>query len=305
MIIQDNIIKPAEKYDVALRSLYSGCGFRQFAMSKFEEYDLYARNKDFLVSDDVITFKDTSGKLMALKPDITLSIVKNGRDIPGEVQKYYYSERVYRISESVHAFREITQTGVECIGFEGEKEITEVVILAAQSMAACSPRYILEIADLDILTGMIRRLGLPEETTPRILDYIKCKNLHDLRSYGKERGALSAAMDDLCLLLEDGTPQEVCRRIERLGCSSTELEKLRRILSAAEKNGLSDRIRLDMSLVSDINYYNGIIFRGFVYGVPSRVLSGGQYDRLMQKMGRSSRAVGFAVYLDELERLRS
>ena len=53
-----------------------------------------------------------------------------------------------------------------------------------------------------------------------------------------------------------------------------------------------------------MSYYNGIVFRGFSYGIPDRVLSGGQYDRLMEKMGKKSNAVGFAIYLDELERIK-
>jgi ATP phosphoribosyltransferase regulatory subunit len=62
-------------------------------------------------------------------------------------------------------------------------------------------------------------------------------------------------------------------------------------------------IRLDFSVVNDPAYYNGLIFQGYVGGIPERVIAGGQYDLLMRKMGRSSRAVGFAVYLDTLERL--
>ena len=62
-------------------------------------------------------------------------------------------------------------------------------------------------------------------------------------------------------------------------------------------------MQLDFSLVSNLNYYNGILFRGFVEGIPDSVLSGGQYDKLMRKMGKESRAIGFAVYLEELARL--
>ena len=74
------LLKNDEKAVFALRSLYEKYGYSQFKMSKFEEYDLYVRNKDFLVSDNIITFTDTNGKLMALKPDVTLSIIKNSDD---------------------------------------------------------------------------------------------------------------------------------------------------------------------------------------------------------------------------------
>ena len=67
--------------------------------------------------------------------------------------------------------------------------------------------------------------------------------------------------------------------------------------------GITDKIRIDFSVVNDMNYYNGVVFKGFVNGIPTGILSGGQYDKLLQKMGRKSGAVGFAVYLDLLERL--
>ena len=76
----DLTFKYEESTVFALRSLYSKYGYSQYKMNKFEEYDLYVKNKDFLISDSVITFTDTNGKLMALKPDVTLSIIKNTKD---------------------------------------------------------------------------------------------------------------------------------------------------------------------------------------------------------------------------------
>ena len=81
-----------ERVVFALRSLYSSRGYSQYKMSKFEEYDLYAANKDFLISDSVITFTDTNGKLMAHKPDVTLSIIKNIKDEPDKLSKVFYNE---------------------------------------------------------------------------------------------------------------------------------------------------------------------------------------------------------------------
>ena len=89
-----NALQQSERILFALRSLYDKYGYSRYKMNKFEEYDLYARNKDFLISDRVITFTDTTGKLMALKPDVTLSIVKNTKDDGNTVQKLYYNENV-------------------------------------------------------------------------------------------------------------------------------------------------------------------------------------------------------------------
>ena len=103
-MLDEGILKTEERAAITLRTLYSKYGYQPYKMSKFEEYDLYARNKDFLVSDSVITFTDTTGKLMALKPDVTLSIIKNYQDEPGVTQRVYYNENVYRVSDETHQY---------------------------------------------------------------------------------------------------------------------------------------------------------------------------------------------------------
>ena len=91
MDIKETVLKNEEKAIFRLRQLYGKYGYSQYKMSKFEEYDLYVRNKDFLVSDSIITFTDTNGKLLALKPDVTLSIIKNTKDEKNKVNKVYYN----------------------------------------------------------------------------------------------------------------------------------------------------------------------------------------------------------------------
>ena len=88
------IWKNEEQAGASLQKLYLRYGYIPYKMSRFEEYDLYVRNKDFLVSDQIITCSDPSGRLLALKPDVTLSIVKNAPEQPGVVQKVYYQENV-------------------------------------------------------------------------------------------------------------------------------------------------------------------------------------------------------------------
>ena len=69
--------------------------------------------------------------------------------------------------------------------------------------------------------------------------------------------------------------------------------------------GLGQSLRLDFSIVNDRNYYSGIIFQGYLPGLASAVLAGGRYDNLLKKMGRTGGAIGFAVYLDQFQRLFS
>jgi histidyl-tRNA synthetase len=119
-----------------LEELSRKFGYAPYKMSRFEEYELYVRNKDFLQSDRVITFSGKDGRLLAMKPDVTLSIVKNAPQAPGQVRKVHYRENVYRMDRDTGNFREILQAGIECVGDVGFYEAAEVVFLAARSLEA-------------------------------------------------------------------------------------------------------------------------------------------------------------------------
>jgi len=105
-----SMIQSVESISFALRSLYRSYGYLRYKMNKFEEYEIYVRNRGLIISESVITFTDTNGKLMALKREATLSIAKNSRNVPGCVQKVYYNKNVCRVS-GVHFFRKIVQLG--------------------------------------------------------------------------------------------------------------------------------------------------------------------------------------------------
>ena len=134
MKVNKNIFSNKEKAMFALRSLYASHGFSMYRMSKFEEFELYASNMDFLDSGQIITFTDTDGMLMALKPDVTLSIVKNNRHIGNRIIKLFYNENIYRVSPKTHYFKEIMQVGLEYIGEIDLCVLCEVISLAAKSL---------------------------------------------------------------------------------------------------------------------------------------------------------------------------
>lgn len=296
-----HLLKSEERAVFALRALYQRFGYHQYKMGKFEEYDLYVRNKDFLVSDGIITFTDTSGRLMALKPDVTLSIIKNTTDVPGNVHKVYYNENVYRISGSTRNFKEIMQTGLECIGDIDLYNMCEVIMLAAESLKAVSDDYILDISHLGIISAITSDLGLDELESAELIRCLGEKNADGIRKIVGNRNAESI----MRLVNAYGTPEKVIAELRPhlTGKALEALDELESIVDVLKAAGYTDRIRLDFSILNDMNYYNGVVFRGYINGIPSGVLSGGQYDRLMQKMGRKSGAIGFALYLDLLERL--
>ncbi len=295
-----------EKVVFNLRGLFEANGYSQYKMSKFEEYDLYAKNKDFLISDSVITFTDTNGKLMALKPDVTLSIIKNSKDEPSTIQKVYYNENVYRIAKGTNAFKEIMQVGLECFGDIDNYCICEVISLACKSLRSISEDCVLDISHLGIITSVCDSFEIPSYARKEIFKFIGEKNLHELTAFCKE---LELNDDDIEILKSlvtlSGSAETVLPKLTELlnnVIDTNQITELYNILNSLDEN-LKNMVKIDFSVVSDTHFYNAIVFKGFINGVPVSVLSGGQYDKLLQKMKRKSGAIGFAVYLDSLERL--
>lgn len=307
MEIRDEVLDAQERIGYRLRTLYHEHGYRRYRMSKFEEYDLYSRNKDFLFSDSVITFTDTTGRLMALKPDVTLSIVKNTKDLPGSNQKLYYHENVYRVSSEAGGFREQTQVGLECMGDVEAGQVGEVLKLAEESLALLSGRHILEISHLDILNAFVEAIATDDEMKENILKCAGEKNLHGISRICREAGIAEGAETPLRTLLSlYGETRRVMPGIRALaeenGCGEF-ARQLARAVAVFAGTPAEGKVWIDFSATGDLKYYNGIAFKGFLDGVPDSVLSGGQYDKLMKKMGRKDRAIGFAVFLDRLDRL--
>lgn len=299
----EQVLRREEQALYRLRTLYQSCGYRPYKMNKFEEYDLYARNKSFLQSEQILTFTDTDGRLMALKPDVTLSIIKNAKETPG-LQKLCYSETVYRPSGAYGGFREIMQAGLECIGGLDLFSMGEVTILAVLSLASVAEHYQLDLSHLGVLTGTLDELTQSETVKRGLLRCIGQKNTHELAAVCREARLSEAACGRLQALAKlHGPLSETIPSLKTLcpgqKAELAELEGLRRMLEAA---GMADKVVLDLSIGGDMRYYNGLIFQGFVDGVAEPILSGGRYDSLVEKLGKQGGAIGFAVYLDLLER---
>lgn len=302
MIELNNVLKFSEISTLKLRAIYESYGYSHYKMSKFEEYDLYAGNKDFLVSGNVITFTDLDGRLLALKPDVTMSIIKNSTCEKGGFEKVYYSENVYRVGKS-GLFKEIMQTGLECLGEIDMVNMCEVISLATKSLAAFSEDYVLDISHMGILMGIVDETGLKTETKRELIAYIGQKSVHGIKELASVYEIPEKSLKKLITLCELGTDYKVSLESLALICDSDQtakaLEELKMLYSVVG----SDKIRLDFSLVQDMNYYNGIVFQGFIKGIPENILSGGQYDKLVKRMGKKAGAIGFGIETDLLERL--
>ena len=301
-----DFLRPQERLSLQLRQLYEGAGFRHYHMSRFEEYGLYQQNRRFLSDEQVLSFTDLDGRLMALKPDVTLSIAKNAQVEQGSCGRFYYLENVYRPSQESHTFQEISQMGLECIGCLEEGTAAQVVSLAVSSLALTERDFVLELSHMGFVSGLMDAVGAPEGVRPQLLRCIRDKTRHELRRCAAQAGLSPQGTEALCRLWALNGPWEtVIDAAEPLALNAamgSALAELRTLCAALESQGQTENLKLDLSLVNDMEYYNGLVFQGYLAGSPRAVLRGGQYDPLAEQFRPGARAIGYGLYLSELDR---
>jgi len=301
MEINENVIQKEEQLIIKLQQLFDQYSYTKYKMSKFEEYDLYSRNKDFLISDNIITFTDTTGKLLALKPDVTLSIVKNSKQSNG-LQKVYYNENVYRVSKFTKMFKEIRQVGIEALGEVDEYTILETLIIALKSLSMIDNQYQLSISHLGILKQIVETITDDKNLQSQILKCIDDKNIFELKKLVEPSIQLELLEK---LLIPRNNLDDCIDLMINAGIDESYYKQLTDIINVLESLGYHNYFKIDFSISCDLKYYNGVAFKGYISGLPTRVLAGGQYDNLMKRMKKNSKAIGFAIYMDLLERLSS
>ncbi|KXL53481.1 ATP phosphoribosyltransferase regulatory subunit [Anaerotignum neopropionicum] len=309
MTLPKMLLKKEEEVIFRLRALFEQFGYKKFKMSKFEEYDFYAENRSFLSSENILTFSGLDGKLLALKPDVTLSIVKNTKGNYENPERVYYNENVYRVRKGAGEFKEIMQVGLEYIGEVDRYATLEVIRLAQKSLEIVSDDYIMDISHMGFVMGLIEELGLSNSQNEALLKGISEKNTHSIQTLCKQYDVKKEMIGALVSMASLYGSMEESLQKAKLLCLNEKmeqaLEELEVVFSVLKANGGSEKLKLDFSVVNGMDYYTGIIFQGFINGVPSSILSGGRYDNLVRKLGKNSDAIGFAVYLDLLERYES
>lgn len=300
-----NAFSPSERSTLRLRALYEAAGYKKYRCARFEEYALYQQNQRFLSDRQVIAFTDLDGRLRAIRPDVTLSIAKNAQPAPGECKRLYYTERVCRPSRESHTFVELSQMGLECIGVVTPEIEAQVVLLARQSLEELGPAFVLELSHMGFVTGLLDALDVAAADRPRLLELLRGKNAHELKAAALAAGLTEDAAAQLCGLLDLhgnlGATIAAAHKVCRCDAQREALDELQALHLALGEQGKG--LQLDLSMADELDYYNGLVLSGYLSGAPQAVLKGGRYDYLVQQFTPGARAIGFALYLDELDRM--
>ncbi len=294
-----------EQIPLKLISLYECYGYKKYKMSKFEPYDLYRENKSFINSENIITFTNSDGTLMAMKPDVTMSIIKNIKK-DTHLRKYYYSESVFRNSYDSKELREIKQMGLEYIGSDAGYSETEVLSLAVQTMQAIDEDFIINISHTAFISSLLAKINADEYITKRIYKAFKLKSVAELSSIEKDIKIEKKYLDLLYSMVNySDSLQTASDFLDNFAVDEralTAVEEIKVLAGSLKAGNSINNIRFDFSVIEDTNYYNGLIFNGYLSYLPNVILRGGRYDNLMKRLNKTQGAIGFALYIGELDR---
>ena len=286
----------------ALVELFRRRGYTEVITPEVEFYDLFVQSGNPIPQESMLKIIDRSGKIMVMRPDCTAPIARVAATklktlaLP---QRLYYDQTVFRSGQAHQGgSSEIAQCGVEMIGAVGEKADLEMVAMAVDSLRCCGLRqFHIELGHAGFYRALAGRMKMPQNELERLRGAIEGKNfalLNDLLEPYRGEDAY-AALRRLPYLFGG---VEVLDEAQVLAGPCDSLDHLRRLYEELSAAGYGDCVRFDLGLVHQLDYYTGMVFRGYAAGAGAPVLSGGRYDGLMEQFGRKAEATGFAVDVD-------
>ena len=303
-----NYIKNMSKKDLVLldiRKMYDLYGYKRISLPSFEEYDLYNENKDF-IDRNILTVMSPNAKLLALRPDITLSVAKKiSKDQSLKYSKIYYQENTYNLTKYM-GYEEDEQLGIELIGKESVFLDFEIVDLAVKSLDIINEKSLIVLSHAGFISSIFDNLNLEYEVKEEIFDCINKKNSHDIKKILENNKFISENVKELIYKIPElsGDLNDITKELSKYGINDNikkillELKQLNNLLLKFHKKS---KIVFDFSVIKNLNYYNGIILQGYIEGFSNVILTGGRYDRLFEKFGVDTGAVGFAILTDSLK----
>ncbi len=78
------------------------------------------------------------------------------------------------------------------------------------------------------------------------------------------------------------------------------IRRLEKLYSLLQLYGVESYVSFDLGMLSKYQYYTGMVFKAYTYGVGEAVVKGGRYDRLLLQFGKDAPAVGFVIVVDTI-----
>ncbi len=159
------------------------------------------------------------------------------------------------------------------------------------------------VGNVEFYQSLFDNAGLTDEAEERVRELITNRNFFGVEEFLDGTNVRRSAKEALVSLGELCGGVEILQKAKDIAPNTKAIMAVRRLEQIYEMlklYGVEKYITFDFSMSGTYGYYTGIIFRGYTYGTGDAIVKGGRYDHLLEKFGKQSPSIGFALVIDEL-----
>ena len=283
-------------------------GYEDIQTPTFEFFDVFSKEIGTTPSKELYKFFDKEGNTLVLRPDFTPSMARCAakyfmdEDVP---IRFCYQGNTFTNTNNLQGkLKEVTQMGAELMGDGSVQADGEMIAMAIESLLCAGLKeFQLSIGEIEYFKGLCEQAGLDEETELSLREYISGKNIFGAENLLLEKGIDQSHCEMLLKTTEYfGTAQSLskAKEVADNARSIHAIERLEELYQVLCEYGVEKYVSFDLGMLSKYNYYTGVIFKVYTYGVGDAILKGGRYDNLLGYFGKTAPAIGFVIVIDDL-----
>lgn len=283
-------------------------GYDDILTPTFEYFDVFSSNIGTIPSKDLYKFFDNEGNTLVLRPDFTPSIARcvakyhMGETLP--IRLCYEGNTFANVSDLQGRLKESTQIGVELINDASVNADAEMIALMIESLRCLGlNEFQITVGNVEYFKGLCEELGIDSETEMDLREFISNKNYFGAEAILDSADICESSKDKLLKVTELFGQSDILEKAKSLVSNKRSIDAVLRLAEIEEilkSQNLDEYITFDLGMLSKYNYYTGVIFRAYTYGVGDAIMKGGRYDKLLSEFGNAAPATGFAIVLDDL-----
>lgn len=304
-----NVYEVKERIISNIKQVFKTFGYRQILTPTFEYYDLFLRAKRTIRKDEMFKLIDEKGEILVLRPDITTPIARMAASYDKQKDnrlKFFYSTNIFRINRENNCSRkEFTQAGIEYIGNNSQDADGEICAAAIDCFLRCNiTDFKIDLGQAAFFKGLVKEINIDNEEIKKLKDLIEHKNFAEVKEISGKLNVsekVKNVIDKMPYLY--GEAYKVIQMAKSLVLNKDmedSLINLQKVYEVICDYGFGDYVSVDLGLINHIDYYTGVIFKGYLNNYGKEVMSGGRYDDLVSEYGHEIPATGMGINVDEL-----
>lgn len=283
-------------------------GYEDIQTPTFEYMDVFREEIGTISSRELYKFFDREGNILALRPDMTPSIARAAATLFEEdefpLRLCYVGNTFINHSSYQGRLKENTQLGAELIGEDSIEADAEMIAMLADGLKAVGlTDFQINIGHVDFIRTLLDTSGLNEESKAEVYTLIGNRNYFGVGEVLDREQVSDSVKNVFSMLPELVGGVEVLKKAALIAPQKKTQEAIIRLLkiyTLLQLYGAEEYVTFDLSMCGSYDYYSGIIFRAYTYGTGDAIVRGGRYDHLLEKFGKRTASIGFAIIVDEL-----